>query len=145
MNEREVDTWKPQSLQFQLFSPKQFSALDIAIFLLKLLLESRWPDQMNATLWTASLHRVKWCFIVWKSNCSGKKKSFFFFFLVTSSEELFQCQRLGILSFLLIGCLVARRGSKGNSHLKFIGGKIAPGMSFFGGEQWPCWCCNMNK
>lgn len=67
-----------------------------------------------------------------------KKIFFFFFFLVTSSEELFQCQRLGILSFLLIGCLVARRGSKGNSHLKFIGGKIAPGMSFFGGEQWPC-------
>lgn len=53
------------------------------------------------------------------------------FSLVTSSEELFLCQRLSILSFMLIGWLAARMGSKGNSHHKFIGGKVAPGMSFW--------------
>lgn len=129
VNEREVDTSQPQSVQFQLLSPKPFSALHMAIFFLWLSLESRWPDQINSTLWTTSLHRIKWCFIVWKSKWREKKYLLVFFPLVTAFEDLFLHQGLGILSFMLIGCLVARMGSKGNSHHKFIGGKLAPEMS----------------
>lgn len=65
-----------------------------------------------------------------KKKSKGKKIFLVFLPVAWSSEELFLCQRLDILSFRLIACLVARMGSKGNSHHKFTGWKLAPGMSF---------------
>lgn len=66
-----------------------------------------------------------------EKQLKGKKNLLGFFPpCLTSSEEFFLCQGPGILSFMLIRYLVARIGSKGNSHHKFIGGKLAPGISF---------------
>lgn len=90
------------------------------------------PDEFNSVNNLPTQSQVM--FYCLKNQFKGKK--IFFPPFVTSSENLFLCQGPGILSF--IGSLVARMSSKGNSHHKFRGGQLAPGMSLLGGGQWPC-------